>query len=183
LTAENVDTQSYSVPVVTITEDKKRGKRVKTRTSLRTIPLRSELLQLGFLEFACEAQQRRGTQGWLFPEIAPDRPGGTKAWSKWFGRYLDDRGVTNPDKVFHSFRHTFMDSLRAGGVSDSLIYAVTGHSRRGGPAAAGESYGAKQMVRRFGIDRISAAITAAKFPEFDLSHIVSRWQRYASAAE
>jgi integrase len=183
LAAENVGTQSYDVPVITITEDKKRGKRVKTRTSLRTIPLRSELLQLGFLEFAHEAQERGGPQAWLFPEIAPDRPGGTKAWSKWFGRYLDDRGVINPDKVFHSFRHTFMDALRAAGVSDSLIYALTGHSQRGGPAGVGESYGAKQMVRRFGIDRILAAVGAAKFPEFDLSRIASRWQRYASAAE
>src|SRR5262249_3439535 len=116
LSAENVDAQSYNVPVITITEDKKRCKRAKTRTSLRTIPLRAELLQLGFLEFAREAQQGRGPQEWLFPEIAPDRPAGAKAWSKWFGRYLDDLGVTNPDKVFHSFRHTFMDALRAAGV-------------------------------------------------------------------
>src|SRR6266567_2977140 len=73
LAAENVDTQSYNVPVITITEDKKHRKRVKTRTSLRTIPLRSELLQLGFLEFAREVQERGGRQAWLFPEIAPDR--------------------------------------------------------------------------------------------------------------
>jgi integrase len=183
LTADNVDTHSYSVPVITITEDKKRGKRVKTRISLRTIPLRSELLQLGFLEFAHEAKQGRGTHGWLFPEIAPDRPGGTKAWSKWFGRYLDHRGVINPDKVFHSFRHTFMDALRAGGVSDSLIYALTGHSQTGGPAAVGESYGAKQMVRRFGIERIVEAIARAKFPAFDLSQVRSEWKRQAQAAE
>src|SRR6266567_7787249 len=84
LTVENVDSQTYGVPVMTITEDKRRGKRVKTRASLRTVPLRSELLQLGFLEFAHAVRQAARASAWLFPQIAPDQPGGTKAWSKWF---------------------------------------------------------------------------------------------------
>jgi integrase len=174
LTAENVDTQTYGVPVMTITEDKKRGKRVKTRTSLRTIPLRSELLQLGFLEFAHEAQQEHGPNAWLFPQIAPDQPGGTKAWSKWFGRYLEDRGVTNPDKVFHSFRHGFIDALRAGGTDGGLLYALAGHSAPNGSARVNEGYGAKQMVRRFGVERIVDAIATAKFPTVDFSYVRSQ---------
>ena len=56
ITAENVDNATYGVPVLTVTEDKKRGKRVKSRAALRTIPLRSELIQLGFLEFVRETR-------------------------------------------------------------------------------------------------------------------------------
>jgi integrase len=179
LTVENVDTHSYGVPVMTITEDRKRGKRVKTRTSLRTIPLRSELLQLDFLEFAREMQQGRGPNAWIFPQIAPDQAGGAKAWSKWFGRYLEDRGVISADKVFHSFRHSFIDALRAGGVDVGLLYALAGHSASNGAARVNEGYGAKQMVRRFGIEQVVDAMGRAKFPRLDLSHVRSRWKSYA----
>jgi hypothetical protein len=82
ITAENVDSASFGVPVLTVTEDKKRGKRVKSRAALRTIPLRSELIQLGFLEFARETREARGADAWLFPQIAPDQVGALKAWSK-----------------------------------------------------------------------------------------------------
>jgi hypothetical protein len=57
ITAENVDSATYGVPVLTVTEDKKRGRRVKSRAALRTIPLRSELIQLGFLEFVLQTRE------------------------------------------------------------------------------------------------------------------------------
>jgi integrase len=182
LTADNVDTETYGIAVMTITEDKKRGKRVKTRMSLRTIPLHSELVRLGFVEFARALRKAGGTSAWLFPQIAPDHAGGAKAWSKWFHRYLDDQGVTSPDKVFHSFRHSFIDALRAGGVDGGLLCALAGHSAHIGSARVNESYGAKQMVRRFGIERLADAIAGAKFLGFDLSHVRSQWASDRRAA-
>jgi integrase len=171
------------VPVLTVTEDKKRGKRVKSRAALRTIPLRSELIQLGFLEFARETRAARGPDAWLFPQIAPDQVGALKAWSKWFGRYLEDRGIVSTDKVFHSFRHSFIDALRAGGVYGDLLYALAGHAAPKGSARVNEGYGAKQMVRRFSIERIVDAIARASFPGLDLSHVDRGWDRQAQAAE
>jgi hypothetical protein len=46
-----------------------------------------------------------------------------------------------------------------------------------------EGYGAKQMVRRFSIERIVDAIARASFPGLDLSHVDRGWDRQAQAAE
>jgi integrase len=167
LTAENVDTETFGIAVLIITKEPKRGKRLKTRQSERAIPIHSELVQLGFLDFVASVRSAHGAKAWLFAEIAPDRPEALKAWTKWFGRYIRDRGVTSPDKVFHSFRHGFKDALRAGGVDGAVVDALAGHSSNGSVA---DSYGAKNMVRRFGIELLSDAIARAKFSGLDLSH-------------
>jgi integrase len=134
------------------------------------VPLHKELLRLGFVEFVSSVRNDQGANSWLFPEIAPDKPGALKGWTKWFSRYIRDREVESPDKVFHSFRHGFKDALRAGGVGEDVIDALTGHSTKG---SVSRGYGAKDMVRRFGIERLVEAISlsAAKFNGLDLSHI------------
>jgi len=75
--------------------------------------------------------------------------------------------VESPDKVFHSFRHGFKDALRAGRLGEDVIDALTGHSTK---ASVSHGYSAKDMVSRFGIERIVEAIPAARFNELDLSH-------------
>jgi integrase len=167
LTVENVDIETFGTAVLTITEDRKRRKRLKTRASQRAVPIHAELVRLGFLEFVAGVRKAHGRDAWLFPEIAPDRPGGTKAWTKWFSRYIRDRGVTSSDKVFHSFRHGFKDALRAGGVDEDLNDALTGHLKR----TVGRGYGFKDMVRAFGIERLTDGVARARFTGADLSRI------------
>jgi integrase len=99
---------------------------------------------------------------------AVTKPGALKGWTKWFSRYLYDPDVTSADKVFHSFRHCFEDALRAGAVGEDVIDALTGHSTKG---SVSRGYGAKDMVRRFGIERLVEAISAAKFNGLDFSHV------------
>jgi hypothetical protein len=99
------------VTALFITKDRERGKRVKTRQSQRAVPVHSELVKLGFLDYVQDVQRTRGDDAWLFPLIAPNT-GGVKAWSKWFGRYIRELGITDTAKVFHSFRHNFKDALR-----------------------------------------------------------------------
>jgi len=36
-------------------------------------------------------------------------------------------GINDPEKSFHSFRHTMIDDLRDAGVQDSLIKRIAGH--------------------------------------------------------
>jgi integrase len=168
LTVENVDTESFGAPVITITKDRSRGKRLKTQGSQRAVPLHKELLRLGFLEFVSSVRENQGADSWLFPDIAPDKPEALKGWTKWFSRYIRDREVESPDKVFHSFRHGFKDALRAGAVGEDVIDALTGHSTKG---SVSRGYGAKDMVRRFGIERLVEALAAAKFNGLDLSHV------------
>lgn len=89
------------------------------------VPIHSDVVRMGFLEHV----QRMNVNGpsRVFPELIPKRAQLGHAPSKWFGRYRHKRGVTDPRKVFHSFRHTFIDDLREAGVQDSIIKRLVGH--------------------------------------------------------
>jgi integrase len=167
-----VDTAS-GVPFMTVIEDATIGRSVKTDTSVRAVPLHSELLRIGFMDFVEHARANGGSSGRLFAEI--DRgPKGTfgEVWSKWFGRYKRSLGIDNENSVFHSFRHGFKDALRAAQVSEDINDALTGHA--GGNRVA-RGYGWKDMVRRFGFPALRAAIEKVHYPGLDLSHV--QWKR------
>ena len=86
-----------------------------------------QLIKAGFLTFVTAQVKARGERAWLLPQVAPGTTG-ARAWSKWFGRYIGAHGITEETKVFHSFRHTFIDALRAAGSSEELNSALVGHS-------------------------------------------------------
>ena len=85
-----------------INEDRKAGRRLKTKRSERFIPVHPRLIELGFLDFVAAHAKAHGADAWLFPLAAPGTKG-TAAYSKWFGRYIGAYGVTDTAKVFHSF--------------------------------------------------------------------------------
>jgi integrase len=89
------------------------------------------------------------------------------AWSKWFGRYKRELGITNKASVFHSFRHGFKDAARTARVSEELHDALTGHTS----SSVGRTYGAKDMVRRFGLETLADAVSRIKYPGLDLSNV------------
>ena len=88
-----------------------------------------------------------------------------KAWTKWFGRYLRSVGITDRRKVFHSFRHSFKDALRATDVSEDLNDALLGkkNSSVGRTYGAKQKSGAKDILRRFGMERLKSAVYAVEY--------------------
>ena len=155
-------------PIIAITEDEARGTRLKTRSSRRVVPVHPELVRLGFLDVVDERRARSGMSAPLFPLLTPGPRGSfAEGWSKWFGRYIRDIGITSPNRVFHSLRHSFKDALRAAGVSEDVNDALTGHSGGG----VGRSYGAKDVVRRFGLQRLAGEVAKVKYAGLDLSHL------------
>jgi integrase len=168
LSVADVRTDEQSkVTALFITKDRERGKRVKTRQSQRAVPVHPELVKLGFLEYVEDAWRTRGDHAWLFPLVAPDTSG-VKAWSKWFGRYIRDIGITDKAKVFHSFRHNFKDALRMAEVSEEVHDALTGHSSRG---EVSREYGTKDMTRRFGWQTLAKAVAKVAYSGLDLSRL------------
>jgi integrase len=124
------------------------------------------------LEFVGHRKAEAGDAARLFPLLTRGPNGGFgEAWSKWFGRYKRALGITNPNSVFHSFRHGFKDALRAARVSEDVNDALTGHL--GGNAVA-RAYGAKEMLRRFGLPVLHEAVANASYPGLDLSQL--RWK-------
>jgi integrase len=112
------------------------GKRIKTRSSRRRIPIHPELVRRGLLAFV--ARQRSAGHERLFPELKATRLGSlTAAWSKWWGRHARiECGVIDPRKTFHSFRHLWKDAARAV-MPEEHHDAITGHSN----GSVGRTYG------------------------------------------
>jgi integrase len=159
------------VHFMTVIEDDETGRSVKTETSLRAVPINPELKRIGILELVDHRRQADGPKARLFPLVQPNSKGNFGAgFSQWFGRYKRSLGIENESSVFHSFRHGFKDALRAAGVNEDVNDALTGHS--GGNAVA-RSYGWKDMVRRFGLQNLYAAVEKVRYAGLDLSSL--RW--------
>jgi integrase len=170
LTVENVQTDEETLtPLMYITPQASRGKRLKTASSQRVVAIHPQLVKLGFLNFVDSVRGRDGANAWLFPLVAPDKGrSGVAAWSKWFGRYLRKQGVTDTAKVFHSFRHSVTDALRRGKVDHELREALVGHS-----LGSKVDYGAKQMLSRWGAAALKDAVAKISYPGLDLAGVRS----------
>ena len=152
-----------------IAEDQARGRKLKTASSRRVVPVHPALVQLGFLaKIVGPRSSERATSFPLFPELVPGPRGNySEHWSKWFGRYIREIGIANKASVFHSFRHGFKDALRNAGIGEDVNDALTGHAGGG----VGRTYGAKDMIRRFGLPRLAEAVGKVEYVGLDLSHL------------
>ena len=170
LTATDVQTEpETSTPLFYITTQASRGKKLKTKASRRVVPVHEQLVKLGFLKFVENVRKGDGDKAFLFPLIATDKGrAGVKAYSKWFGRYLRAQGVTDKAKVFHSFRHGFKDALRQGKVNQEVHDALTGHAQA---STVSGGYGAKEMLARFGVKVLRAAVAKVAYRGLDLSRV------------
>ena len=110
-------------------------KHVKTEAGVRFVPLHPDLSKLGFAEFVA-SRRKSWAKGRLFREIKYGADGqASTVFSKWFGRALDKAGLEDPALVFHSFRHTAEDYLRASKLPKYVIDQLMGHRDQ---SAAGE---------------------------------------------
>jgi integrase len=163
-----VQNQMIEAVSLYIKADRRSGKRLKTKQSERFVPVHPQLIELGFLEYVAAQAKARGEKAWLFPQVAPGTTGAA-AFSKWFGRYIGEHGVTDSAKVFHSFRHNFTDALRVANVSEEVSRALVGHSHGG----VHGRYGAKEMAARFR-HRLSEAVASVTYNGLDLSRLGDR---------
>lgn len=117
--------------------DQGEGQSLKNSSSMRSVPVHPELIRLGLLAHHASRATRNPPEGPLWSAFTPPIATRTKAWSKWFGRYLGIHVVDDPAKTFHSFRHTFKRACREAGLSEEIHHALTGHAGGG----VGRSYG------------------------------------------
>jgi integrase len=152
-------------PAIHIHAEAKAGKRIKTKKSERYVPVHPQLVELGFLDFVAARGKAHGEKTWLFPQLAPGTTGAA-SFSKWFGRYIGTHGVTDAGKVFHSFRHNFIDAMRMAGVSAEINTALVGHS----DGSVHGKYGAKDAATRFR-HLLHEAVERVAYPGLDLSRL------------
>lgn len=99
------------------------GTQLKNEASNRRIPIHTEVIRLGFLDFA---QTKKRNRLFKLEHYKSEKLGHEP--SKWFGRLK--RGLSFPDTVaFHSFRHTMRDMLSEEDVAGEKIKAILGHDQ------------------------------------------------------
>ena len=111
-------------------EGEDNNKRVKARASRRKVPVHSELLRLGFIDFVTS----RSHNSRLFPDYSFNQNGGYgRNLGRWFNEttFLPKLGLKAPGIVFHCLRHTMVTRLGQAGVAEPIIQCVVGHAREG----------------------------------------------------
>lgn len=138
-------------------------KKVKTKQSIRKVPLHPFLLDIGFHRYAQE-QFSNDKQIILFDLLEykwKNKKLGQKMTNE-FTKFRRRLGIED-GKNFHSFRHSLIDNLRNHGVSDEQIGYIVGHKDQ------------KSMTGLYGGDvwltTLSDWISRAKF-DVDLSHLL-----------
>jgi integrase len=107
--------------------------KLKNESAARLIPVHSELVRLGFLDYV-----RALRAGPLFPGLKRRESKGGKVGARvgeLFRKRLVRLGMKRDGLVFHSFRHTVAGRLDAAEVRQSDAARILGH------AVAGMSFG------------------------------------------
>ena len=143
---------------INVEADTNSGKRLKTISSNRRVPIHPELINAGFLDYV---QQIRTTETKrLFPNLKSEGSRQlTASWSQWFSRYLrTEVGINDPRKTFHSFRHGFKEACRISGIPKDIHDQLTGHVS----SDVGDGYGGDQ----YPLQPLNVAIAKIQF-DFD----------------
>jgi integrase len=130
------------IPCFEIEGRAEEGTRVKNQGSNRRIPLHPEVIRLGFLDYV-EGLRQAGERR-LFPLLrASDGRKCTVQYVKHYGKWLRTLGITDPKKVFHSFRHTFKQAARH--IPEQWSDVLCGHAHD----SEGRKYGEWPVVHQF----------------------------------
>ncbi|MDO6476390.1 site-specific integrase [Alteromonas sp. 1_MG-2023] len=107
-------------------------KQLKTINSRRKIPIHKDLIRLGFIEYYRHLKELYNNEQLTIDLIFPDLIRGRDGWghnpAKWFSRHLTTLGIKKKGKSFHSFRHTFADSLKQNLAPTNVVEELLGHS-------------------------------------------------------
>ena len=141
------------------------GKSVKTKGSMRVVPLHPDLIRLGFLKYHAERLATGEKQ--LFPGAKRNERGQMMSeFSREFGKYLVRiKMKTGRGLSLYSFRHGATDALRRAGFLDDQFGFILGHT-------------GASMTGRYGImpqgmlEQRVALINAISYPGLDIQHLV-----------
>ena len=140
-------------------------KNVKNDRSRREVPVHSELIKLGLVNFVERERQLRAS-GKLFEGVRKTevRNYGARL-SRWFNEtFLVQAKVKSSKNGFHSLRHTFKDALTRAEIYQDVIDALGGwNTIRSGSSAI---YGNGPSV-----DQLASHIEKVSYPGLDLSHL------------
>ncbi|MCS5597948.1 MAG: site-specific integrase [Alphaproteobacteria bacterium] len=122
---------------VDLVVSEKQNRRLKTKSSIRTVPIHDDLRKLGLLDYKRYLEDLGKDK--LFPSFEPDQHG---TWGRPLGRwfnaeFLKECGVKflpehKNRKVFHSFRNTILNESKQQLLNERVIQEVVGHAHQNG---------------------------------------------------
>lgn len=120
--------QEHGYWIMHITTEGEGDKSVKTKGSMRVVPVHPELIRLGFLKYHAAVKATGETR--LFPKATRNQRGQMVAdFSRDFGRYLTRIKIKNGRGLsLYSFRHGAADALRRAGYLDEQFGFILGHA-------------------------------------------------------
>jgi integrase len=118
---------NQEIPAISIT-NLGTNQQLKTSASIRIIPIHSELITLGFIDYALSIKSNATGSIWPILRQRLNKPGGY--FSNWFGVYRTSIGLAGyPD--FHCFRHTVRSQLSEAEIPEHVIDSILGHEIKG----------------------------------------------------
>ena len=110
-----------------ISIDETGGKRVKTTSSIRKVPVHPTLISLGFIDYVKIIKSKGFDR--VFPELTKQRDGYSQKISQHYNeKFLPSIGVWKKQvKVLYSTRHTFINRCYNKGVDRDILKSIVGH--------------------------------------------------------
>jgi len=138
-------------------------KNLKNAPSIRLVPVHTELVKMGFMDYYHE-RRRKGFQ-LLWDLTKPEGRNYSHNIERQLMRYLRKKGgITDSRKGFHSFRRTVIKVLRDNPmVKKEYREALVGHEMSG---TSDQDY-----FSGLGIIPLKSTLEAIQYPKLDLSHL------------
>ena len=142
-------------------------RKLKTFNSERKLPVHAELVKLGLVKYLIARQQIITSEGFLFEDgiTYPTTQKIIKNYSRGFGKYLDEIGLSDRALVFHSFRHNFCTAMSNTDIPMHVMDALDG--RTTGSETASSS---RAGYIHLDIRELQTAINKV-MPTVDISHL------------
>ncbi len=143
--------------------------RVKTRNSIRRVPVHPQLIELGILDYIQRLKKQNKER--FFWELKMVRGKYGKEVSRFFNeKYLKEVGVWKQTvKVLYCTRHTLIHNLYRKGVDENVIKTLVGHEKEFTMKHyGGNPYDADQLLRE---------ISKIEYPSVDFGSLRVDWKR------
>lgn len=139
------------------------GRQLKNAQSRRRVPLHSELIRVGFLDYVARIATSPGDS--LFPDLKPGGPDRKLGYgfSKQFSHYRKAIGVKRSGLDYHSFRHGVTTKLYEANVNEGWIDLLTGHENG--------SESRRRYLKAVSLPQLRTAIEAVTWQEVEISRL------------
>jgi len=109
--------------------DEAEGATVKSDAGHREVPLHSELIRLGFLDYVAAIKKSGADSLWPAMRFRKGKPGAY--FSDWVNPFHKTATKNKGAPVFHELRHSARTALTEAGVDASIKDRITGHAIKG----------------------------------------------------